>query len=533
MLIRTISVIFVLILTLLTTYACVGPAHYRDNNAATSLNDCAIINDPFHKLGEKYFNGRAACAVQRFETELTTKRPGEQSQYTLGFLELDELGNHKQNQLDALHTLLDSPRKKYVMVFVHGWRHNADIMNNDVRRFHTVLGYSRSFLNQRVDKLGDVDLIGIYVGWRGKSLREPNITCPPLDNETDEDFRERDPCKISAAISFPFRKATSERIAKPLIRHLKSIEQRLDLQGPGKASDKMLVIGHSLGGNALLTGLVGMSVDHIEKRTSRDEPLGPLLGDLTVLINPASEAWKWAAIQKTLHDVAGGSPELGPTAKPAIWRKSFPITQRPIMMALTNTANWEDYENSEFFDEATLKYFYWNQAITRPFSRRRDKVALGHIEPNKVPKENGEKIYHPFGVSHDLKRVSSIKIKTDLRSLSLQEASACHQVDGWLPKIRKRYFDIGHYDWDTLYTAPIVGHGGVEDTSTLTITAPSSLNPAQLQFVDRANGTIPTNAPFWNLGVTSDVIEGHGGYVSSALLCTLNQFVLDDVASAR
>ena len=66
----------------------------------------------------------------------------------------------------------------------------------------------------------------------------------------------------------------------------------------------MIVIGHSLGGNMLMTALK----DQLIKDVVRHEPetmFGSPVGDLIVLLNPASEAAHWTAIQRAVwHRIA-------------------------------------------------------------------------------------------------------------------------------------------------------------------------------------------------------------------------------------
>ena len=71
----------------------------------------------------------------------------------------------------------------------------------------------------------------------------------------------------------------------------------------GRDTTTLIVAGHSLGGNMLATGLK----DDVLKAVRRHrfgETLPPVLGNLVVLINPASEASKWTAIQREVWDAS-------------------------------------------------------------------------------------------------------------------------------------------------------------------------------------------------------------------------------------
>lgn len=78
-----------------------------------------------------------------------------------------------QSQIDSLYNYIDYQLKKdealWVYVFVHGWRHNADIGDENIAKFHTMLALSKNHLNQQ--NL-NTKVLGVYVGWRGKLIKE-------------------------------------------------------------------------------------------------------------------------------------------------------------------------------------------------------------------------------------------------------------------------------------------------------------------------------------------------------------------------
>ena len=101
-------------------------------------------------------------------------------EYTLAFVELSDAGEEDVPwQLPALIRHLDAQdkagRQNYVVAYVHGWRHNAQLRDGDIRKLRRMLAYSRSALNTRCVKLGEycnAALTGVFIGWNGQRVKE-------------------------------------------------------------------------------------------------------------------------------------------------------------------------------------------------------------------------------------------------------------------------------------------------------------------------------------------------------------------------
>jgi hypothetical protein len=116
---------------------------------------------------EKALGGAAnralGCSIQSYNRDSATTSVN----YDLAFVEILDSGGMKgtESQIDSLKSYIDYQLAQgealWVYVFVHGWRHNADIDDQDVAKFHTMLALSKNHLNQR--KL-NAKVLGIYVG---------------------------------------------------------------------------------------------------------------------------------------------------------------------------------------------------------------------------------------------------------------------------------------------------------------------------------------------------------------------------------
>jgi hypothetical protein len=121
---------------------------------------------------------------------------------------------------------------------------------------------------------------------------------------------------------------------------------------------RMIVFGHSLGGNMLATALQDEMVKMVERhRPRREVPDSDLpgtafhtepadflpapIGNLVVLINPASEAAKWTEIQRVVwRQTEMSYADKGHSADYAAGNWYFRPEQRPVMISVTAARDW-------------------------------------------------------------------------------------------------------------------------------------------------------------------------------------------------
>jgi hypothetical protein len=287
----------------------------------------------------------------------------------------------RRGQLEALVEQLRTSPKNFVVVFVHGWRHNSQIGDGNVADLRVYTADAARFVADRC-QWGDtrycgMKATGVYVGWRGARTDENRLqrALAPLVRAACG----KSSCfvktladsvgTIAAAVTLFDRKPVSEAVAPAVYAALQSVELNIGLQRAIRENDlapcehvdlvqlkqdgciaqndeerkhqaRMIVFGHSLGGNLLATALKDEIVKMVERHRPRrmvpnSETLGAgfhtepadflpaPIGNLVVLLNPASEAIKWAEIQR------------------AVWRH--------IEMSFADKAHVDDYESGNWF----------------------------------------------------------------------------------------------------------------------------------------------------------------------------------------
>jgi hypothetical protein len=284
--------------------------------------------------------------------------------YYLSFLEFEENGNpaqvgsHRkllaQQQIDMLMEHLDREKKagrqNFVFAFVHGWRHDARIGDDNVKNVRLMAAHLASFLEQRCKKNSrycGATVTAVYVGWRGARVDEGRIGW--LLGGYFADMTENINSAFASMTLFD-RKPVSERIAPSVIAALEAIDHRIrskDSHPNWFEQPRLIVVGHSLGGNLLATGvedsmtkIVERHLDDLQKAkdSSRPDQKAPLVkppfGDLIVLLNPAAEAEKWITLQRAF------SRRLSAEVDSKLVHDAYSEFQPPIYMSLTAARSW-------------------------------------------------------------------------------------------------------------------------------------------------------------------------------------------------
>lgn len=236
-------------------------------------------------------------------------------------------------QLDVLKHHL-ATGKNFVIVFIHGWRHGAEIGDNNVADTRLYAAHVARFVAARCPSdptFCDMKVTAIYVGWRGGRVDEAGLA--DLFGSTLGGAIGT----ISAAPTLFDRKPVAEAIAPGAISALRAIEGVLAPK-PGESGpnhNRMIVVGHSLGGDMLASGLEADLVKAVQ-RHKPGEILPPVLGDLVVLVNPAAEAAKWTAVQREVwRRTAFVTGPNTPTSEVLAGNDLFPIRQKPVLVSIT------------------------------------------------------------------------------------------------------------------------------------------------------------------------------------------------------
>jgi hypothetical protein len=236
-------------------------------------------------------------------------QPTHEKSYDLHVVQVDDFGSlwHVDAAQETLAAVDDSRRKTntLVVVFIHGWHHNAQADDPNLLDFKDALTKLSDLLDgperreRRQHLTGDptVRVVGIYIGWRGRSL--PGL----LDY-----------------VTLWWRKAAAERVGSGDVSEFLERLQRIYLRAnavspanPDAIHKRMglVTLGHSFGGQVLLQSVARYLEYELALRApcvadgvappgnvvrARVEVAIDGFGDLNILLNPATEAYQFGRI---------------------------------------------------------------------------------------------------------------------------------------------------------------------------------------------------------------------------------------------
>ena len=173
-------------------------------------------------------------AVHRAEVERHSVE--EHPDFALAFLEFDDRGHlWEPTQVESAERLIleeaggEQGPGVVVVVFAHGWKHNASICDENVVCFREVLTGLDNLERVQAAASGYEPrrVVGVYLGWRGLSVK------PRLLKE----------------LTFYKRKATAHRIGEGdvlgVFGRLEALRDRLNATAD---RSRLIIVGHSFGG---------------------------------------------------------------------------------------------------------------------------------------------------------------------------------------------------------------------------------------------------------------------------------------------
>lgn len=218
--------------------------------------------------------------------------------YDLRFIEADDQGWFwdPAQATDALSFVRQqaAARDTVVLLFVHGWHHSTCCCDENLEGFKEVLQRLHGELEQPMyrqarNRAGTragsqpINVIGIYVGWRGRSL--PGL----LDYAT-----------------FWGRKSAARRVGETDFQEFMiRLQQLYDGRSRGDPFLGLVSVGHSFGGEVLLTATSKFFESELQHANpapallrAASAPNAPVpvdkalrgFGDMVILVNPAVEA---------------------------------------------------------------------------------------------------------------------------------------------------------------------------------------------------------------------------------------------------
>lgn len=324
---RNISTL-VFAVVLILTQGCAGNRPYRTTSWETTTTNTPI-------------------AINAIEDE---------ARYSLGFIEFDDQGAlwNPEQQTAVITHIAEAAKKQGILlfVFVHGWKHNASFEDTNVQLVRDALaGLAKDELKSSVaEKRQPLRVMGVYIGWRGLSLKGP----------------------ISKNLSFWSRKDTAHkvgygavaetfiRLENEIIRANRLTDETFEGQ-PGRTRSSMISLGHSFGGAVLYSAVSGILTDRIISREEGITSGSSGLGDLVILINPAFEATRIAP----LIDGTRKRPE------------TLEGRRRPVLAVFTSKGDWATKVAFPIGRLLSTRHESYRSSA----QRKADRTATGHYKP--------------------------------------------------------------------------------------------------------------------------------------------------------
>ncbi|MBC3377123.1 hypothetical protein HU762_24585 [Pseudomonas sp. SWRI92] len=271
-------------------------------------------------------------------------------------VEIDDSGNFwdRTKAESILNAIDDSAANANVVVllFVHGWHHNAADDDTNRSDFHITVKAVDQKLKDKIYRdarktlniEGDVKVVGVYLSWRGESL--PGL----LDYST-----------------FWGRKAAAERVgdgaAREFILRLSEIYKKRN-QGDRQHLMGLVSIGHSFGGQVLYKS-VAQSLEEnflLHEGQPAQMPVASV-GDVTVLINPAFEAAQFDRLRSLQS------------------RYTYGPAQTPVLLVFSGEKDWA---RQWFFPLGRRISAWFRPAFSSDEEKAEWVTALGEYEPQRT-----------------------------------------------------------------------------------------------------------------------------------------------------
>jgi hypothetical protein len=249
-------------------------------------------------LGLATIDARASFGIMPNAKHQTAHGFMKGAPYELAIVEFDDQGLcYDRGQMDGVASRLDAMRSDetdaIVLVFVHGWKHDARTDDENLSSFRLIL--SRTAKHEVLSRTAEHEakpigglprpVLGIFVGWRGLT------GFGPLDAVAD--------------ITFWGRQAAAQRVATGSIRELFGRLRHYRNHRLNEHGNPLLVIaGHSFGGMIVFSALAQSLIQAASAPTGH---VLPGFADLVLLVNPAIEAARYLPI----HDLVSSQAFRG------------------------------------------------------------------------------------------------------------------------------------------------------------------------------------------------------------------------------
>jgi hypothetical protein len=365
----------------------------REKAGPNEIEASFAFEKPLKEAIDAYCSGDNDCSHEKisYESKLCAQ-PGS-CRADLFVLEFDDQGRlYHPEQLEHLFEFLQETMSPHtcnpgeqepcfddvsLVVAAHGWRHNADFEDWNLRQLREVL-YSavlfEAHKSRKAEHRNPLDspqsntddrwnpsnkprkVVGVYLGWRGATVKEGWIESNLLSKVL---FTA--PVKLSALVTFWDRKGAALDVAlgstRELFARLGHIRANInDMNDPDNKAKRMgrawewydsckklaeemnnkcvamrtLILGHSFGSLAIYNAISESLIDSVSagiyNSPDANEPVSSPYADLIVLINPAFEGARFEPLYQASLNRMKRSPYLP--------------TQDPVLVLVTGTSDY-------------------------------------------------------------------------------------------------------------------------------------------------------------------------------------------------
>ena len=179
-------------------------------------------------------------------------------EYSLSVIEFDDQGwYHDLAQRDALMRFLEETGSEdlLIVVFVHGWKHNAAAGDDNLRSFQALLRDARASEEQRETSRR---VLGVYLSWRGRSLSGTWLW-------TNASFWTRKNAAFRVAVG-SVREILAKLRAEQRQRNRHTIDHPVERRGQGT---RLVLAGHSFGALILFSAVAENLIESIARSQER------------------------------------------------------------------------------------------------------------------------------------------------------------------------------------------------------------------------------------------------------------------------
>jgi pimeloyl-ACP methyl ester carboxylesterase len=234
-----------------------------------------------------------------------------------------------------------------ILVFIHGWKHNAELDDTSLQHFRDML--RDTCLSEKDGRKGSRVVLGVYLSWRGLSL-SGNVFW------TNASFWARKKAATKVALG----------CAREILAWLRAFQAERNQTNDVdvlEGGTRLILAGHSFGGLILFTAVSEYLIESVVRCICHRAPVVRPFGDLVILINPAFEAARYLPLFSAAR------------------RAPYPEHQRPCFLSVTSRT-----------DDATKIWF----PRGRWFGARLESVRRNALEWGP-PDAQGKSILHTMG----------------------------------------------------------------------------------------------------------------------------------------